>query len=92
MEKLIEAIFDNRNKASKHITQKTPIILLLKHLPINQIKALIQCGKLKNAYLVAINAKLPDEVRRIADVAAKAGQLSVRDICEKWLQQHHQKK
>jgi hypothetical protein len=37
---------------------------------------------------VAINAKLPDEVEHIADVAAKAGQLTVKDICEKWLQQY----
>ena len=56
-----------------------------------QIKALIQCGKLKNAYLVAINARLPDEVKRIAEVASKAGQVSVREICEKWLQQHQKK-
>ena len=53
-----------------------------------QIKALIQCGKLKNAYLVAIKARLHEEVELIADVAAKANQLGVRDICEKWLQQH----
>ena len=46
----------------------------------------MQCGKLKNAYLVAIRAKLADEVHKISEIANKAGQLSVRDICEKWLQ------
>ena len=44
------------------------------------------CGKLKNAYLQAIKSKLADEVRNIAEIAEKAGQLPVRDICEKWLQ------
>lgn len=57
-----------------------------------QIKALVQCGKLKNAYLIAIRANYPDEVQQIADVAAKAGHLTVRDICEKWLQQNRTKR
>ena len=43
-------------------------------------------GKLKGAYLIAIRAKLVDEVKKISDIAAKAGQLPVREICEKWLQ------
>lgn len=50
-----------------------------------QINAYVQCGKLKGAYLIAIRAKLVDEVRKISDIAFKAGQLPVRDICEKWL-------
>ena len=53
---------------------------------IPQIKALIQCGRLKNAYLIAIKSRLIDEVRNIAQIAEKAGQLPVRDICKKWLQ------
>ena len=44
------------------------------------------CGKLKNAYLLAIKSKMSDEVRNISEIAEKAGQLNVRDICEKWLQ------
>ena len=51
-----------------------------------QIKALVQCGKLKNAYLTAIKSRLVDEVVNISQIAEKAGQLPVRDICEKWLQ------
>ena len=51
-----------------------------------QIKALIQCGKLKNAYLLAIKSRHVQEVRNISEIAEKAGQLAVRDICEKWLQ------
>ena len=51
----------------------------------HQVKALVQCGKLKNAYLVAIKSKLVNEVKNISEIAEKAGQLPVRDICEKWL-------
>ena len=54
--------------------------------PPPQINAFIQCGKLKGAYLIAIRARLVDEVRKISDIAFKAGQLPVREICEKWLQ------
>ena len=52
---------------------------------IHQIKALVQCGKLKKAYLIAIKARMVDEVITISQIAEKAGQLAVRDICEKWL-------
>lgn len=63
----------------------------VEYVPINahqplQINAYVQCGKLKGAYLIAIRAKLVDEVRKISDIAFKAGQLPVREICEKWLQ------
>ena len=40
---------------------------------------------MKNAYLVAIKSKLVNEVKNISEIAEKAGQLPVRDICEKWL-------
>lgn len=63
---------------------------LLSHLSPSlhrpQIKALVQCGKLKNAYLIAIKSRQIEEVRNISEIAEKAGQLAVRDICEKWLQ------
>ena len=55
-------------------------------LSLSQIKALVSCGKLKSAYLIAVKSKLVDEVRNISEIAGKAGQLPVRDICEKWLQ------
>ena len=55
-------------------------------LPPLQIKALVQCGRLKNAYLVAIRARMVDEVRNISEIAGKAGQLAVRDICDRWLE------
>ena len=57
---------------------------------ILQIKAYIQCGRFKNAYLIAIKTKLVDEVRNISEIAGRAGQLAVRDICEKWLAQQQQ--
>jgi hypothetical protein len=31
-----------------------------------------------------------DEVRNIYEIAGRAGQLAVRDICEKWLAQQQQ--
>ncbi len=46
------------------------------------------CGKLKNAYLVAIRIGEVDEVRHISELAGKAGQIPVRDICQQWLQDH----
>ena len=52
-----------------------------------QIQAYIQCGKLKSAYLVAVNRKMADEVRNISRVASQAGQVNIRDICDRWLQQ-----
>lgn len=51
-----------------------------------QIKAYTSCGKLKAAYLIAVKARLVDEVKNISEIASKAGQLTVREICEKWLQ------
>ena len=55
-----------------------------------QINAFVQCGNLKKAYFIAIKARLVDEVRRISDIASKAGQTSMRDICEKWLRSNAQ--
>ncbi len=53
-----------------------------------QIKAYVLCGKLKNAYLVAVRAGEAEDVRHISELAGKAGQIPVRDICQKWLQEH----
>lgn len=53
-----------------------------------QIQAYIQCGRLKAAYLIAVKRKLADEVRNISRVASQAGQVTIRDICDKWLQQN----
>ena len=63
-------------------------------LPLSpsQIKAFIHCGRLKNAYLVAIKSRLVDEGKNISEIAGKAGQIPVRDICEKWLAQQKQPK
>ena len=52
----------------------------------------MQCGKLKNAYLIAIRANYPDEVQQIADAATKANQASVKSFCERWLQQNRAKR
>lgn len=46
------------------------------------------CGRLKSAYLVAVRAGEADDVRHISELAGKAGQIAVRDICQKWLQEH----
>ena len=45
----------------------------------------MKMGKLKNAYLIAIRAKLVDEIRELSDIAYKAGNFPVGDICERWL-------
>eukprot|EP00731_Ephydatia_muelleri_P038143 Em0665g3a len=73
------------SKQSKEMKHVEKLISLLK-MDRNQIKAQVLCGKLKNAYLLAIKSKMSDEVRNISEIAEKAGQLNVRDICEKWLQ------
>ncbi|CAI8002629.1 Zinc finger FYVE domain-containing protein 26 [Geodia barretti] len=70
---------------SKETKQVEKLVNLLRN-ERSKIKALVQCGKLKNAYLTAIKSRLVDEVVNISQIAEKAGQLPVRDICEKWLQ------
>ena len=85
IDKLVGMLISNRSKVRRAMGW-----LYLMHTPIvslpRQIDACIQCGKLKNAYLHAIRAKMVDEVRKISDIASRAGQLTIRDICEKWLQ------
>ena len=54
--------------------------------PLTQVQAYIQCGKLKSGYLIAVKHNLVDQVRDIARIANQAGQLNMKDICEKWLQ------
>jgi len=51
----------------------------------NKIEALIQCGKLKSAYLLAVKDGSIDSVRQICNEAHRTGQTSVKAICEKWL-------
>ena len=51
-----------------------------------KVQAYIQCGKLKPAYLLAARNKMEDEIRNISVIATQASQVSIRDICEKWLQ------
>ena len=86
VDKLVQMLITDRSKV------RYSLPLTLAHLSILfvahpwQINGFVLCGKLKNAYLVAIKARMVDEVQRISEIAFKAGQLSVRDICEKWLQ------
>lgn len=55
---------------------------------VTQTNAYVLCGKLKSAYLVAVKGERVDDVRKIQAAAEAAGQVSVKAICDKWLQQH----
>ena len=98
IEKLVQLLTDDRSKVRRDthwslssffpvlfLPPPPPLFPLTPLTPSHQIKALIQCGRLKNAYLIAIKSRLIDEVRNISQIAEKAGQLAVRDICDKWL-------
>ena len=51
-----------------------------------QIDALVRCGKLKNAYLVAVQGKRVRQVERIAELARKSGQTTIWKICDQYLE------
>ncbi|KAI8788313.1 zinc finger FYVE domain-containing protein 26 [Biomphalaria glabrata] len=54
----------------------------------NKINALILCGKLRSAYLLAVKRESVEDVQRIAGAAQRLGQSAVKNICMKWLEQH----
>ena len=54
--------------------------------PKAKIDAQIACRKLKAAYLVAVRAKLIDEIRRIYQLALESENRGVVGICEKFLE------
>ncbi|XP_070571338.1 zinc finger FYVE domain-containing protein 26-like isoform X2 [Ptychodera flava] len=58
----------------------------------SKINAYILCGKLKSAYLIAVQGERVDDVRRISSAAQKMGQGAVRNICDRWLQSQEQKR
>ncbi len=84
MDKLVQLLNSDRSKVIVIVHVLVTGVYLMP--TPSQINAYVQCGKLKAAYLIAVRAKLVDEVRKISDIAFKAGQMPVREICEKWLQ------
>ncbi|XP_071795779.1 zinc finger FYVE domain-containing protein 26-like isoform X2 [Asterias amurensis] len=60
----------------------------------NKINALMLCGKLKSAYLIAVKAERVEDVERILHVAQRAGpsQAQMRTICETWLASQQEKR
>lgn len=85
VDKLVQLLNSDRSKVIVIVALYCMCGVYLMPTP-SQINAYVQCGKLKAAYLIAVRAKLVDEVRKISDIAFKAGQMPVREICEKWLQ------
>ncbi len=52
----------------------------------NRINAYILNGRLRSAYLIAIKSERVDIVKHIANAADRAGQLLIKEICNKWLE------
>lgn len=50
------------------------------------------CGKLKSAYLIAVQGNRVDAIREIADVAEKSGQSKMVEICCKFLTQYEKQR
>ncbi|XP_012560340.2 zinc finger FYVE domain-containing protein 26 isoform X1 [Hydra vulgaris] len=60
---------------------------------VKKIRALILCGRLKDAYLEAVKKDLVFEIQNILDNAKKApNQKNMVEICEKWLKAYQEKK
>lgn len=57
-----------------------------------KISAFIMCGKLKSAYLIAVQGNRVDAIREIADVAEKSGQSKMVEICCKFLTQYEKQR
>ncbi|XP_036363256.1 zinc finger FYVE domain-containing protein 26-like [Octopus sinensis] len=53
----------------------------------NKINAYILLGKLKTAYLLAVKSNNTEEIRRIGREASRVGQMSVKNICDRYLLQ-----
>ena len=51
----------------------------------NRIEAMIACGKLKSAYLLAVKANDRSKVKRILEEADLKGFTTEKRLCEKWL-------
>ncbi|XP_022094724.1 zinc finger FYVE domain-containing protein 26-like isoform X2 [Acanthaster planci] len=60
----------------------------------NKINALMLCGKLKSAYLIAVKAERVEDVQRILSAAQRAGpsQAQMKTICESWLASQAEKR
>lgn len=61
-----------------------PLIKLLSN-DINKIDAYILIGKLRSAYLLAINLNRVGDVTRVMEAAARTNQDKIKTICEMWL-------
>lgn len=55
--------------------------------PSKKISTLIQTGRLKGAYLVAVQSGMVEEVQRIRSKAQQQGNQGVLKICNLYLQQ-----
>ena len=74
--------FSNQQQYYKEIED---LIGLIKNEE-NKINAYILNGRLKSAYLIAIKNERADFVKKIGNAAERIGQISIRDICNKWLE------
>lgn len=61
-----------------------PLIKLLSS-DINKIDAYILSGKLKSAYLLAINLNRETDVIRVLEAAKRSDEQQIKKICEMWL-------
>lgn len=58
----------------------------------SQIKAYVDCGKLKSAYLIAVKEDRVEAIQEIAETAMKTGQSKIVEICKKWLSQYQKRR
>ncbi|XP_035827727.1 zinc finger FYVE domain-containing protein 26 [Aplysia californica] len=81
-------VIANSHTHSQAKDESDTLIQLLRN-DSNKINALILCGKLRSAYLLAVKRERVEDVQRIAGAAQRLGQSAVTNICRKWLEQHH---
>ena len=55
--------------------------------PRNKVTGLVWCGKLKAAYLVAVQGNSVDDVERVQAAAEKQGAQRVVDLCRTYIGQ-----
>ncbi|XP_038075616.1 zinc finger FYVE domain-containing protein 26-like [Patiria miniata] len=75
-------------------TKEVEALIKLIKSDTNKINALMLCGKLKSAYLIAVKAERVEDVQRILSAAQRAGpgQAQMKTICESWLASQAEKR
>ena len=68
-----------------------PLIKLLSN-ERNKFDAYILTGKLKSAYLLAIESKRETDVRRVLEASHRLNDSQIGPICERWLSQKDKNK